>query len=69
MIQLTGRANYAEYGRALGREAELLDNPKLVETDNDLCVDAAGWYWAKCGLNGLEDRRRLLKRVKALLAR
>ena len=88
LIQLTGRANYAEYGRALGRETELLDNPELVETDSDLCVDVAGWFWAKRGLNaladaddltavtkringglnGLEDRRRLLKRIKAILA-
>lgn len=87
LIQLTGRANYAEYGRAIGREAELLEHPELVETDPDLCVDVAGWFWAKKGLNtfadaddlttltkrvngglnGLDDRRRLLLRAKALL--
>ena len=88
LIQLTGRANYREYGRAISREAELLANPELLETDPDLCVDVAGWFWAKRnlntladaddltritkringGLNGLEDRRRLLKRAKALLS-
>ncbi len=87
LIQLTGRANYLEYGRALGREEELLKTPELLETDHDLCVDVAGWFWAKRGLNaladtddltaitkringglnGLEDRRRLLKRTKSLL--
>lgn len=87
LIQLTGRANYAEYGRALGREAELLAKPELVETDLELCTDVAGWFWAKRGLNafadaddlttvtkringglnGLEDRRRLLKRTRSLL--
>jgi predicted chitinase len=87
LIQLTGRANYGEYGRAIGREAELLDTPELVETDPDLCVDVAGWFWAKRnlngladaddlttltkrvngGLNGIDDRRRLLMRAKALL--
>lgn len=87
LIQLTGRANYTEYGGALGREAELLATPELIETDNDLCVDVAGWFWAKRGLNaladaddltaitkringglnGLEDRRRLLMRAKSLL--
>ncbi len=87
LIQLTGRANYLEYGRALGREEELLKTPEIIETDNDLCVDVAGWFWAKRGLNaladtddltaitkrisgglnGLEDRRRLLKRTKSLL--
>lgn len=87
LIQLTGRANYAEYGRALGRENELLNHPELVETETQLTIDVAGWFWAKRGLNnfadaddlttitkkingglnGLEDRRRLLKRAKALL--
>jgi len=87
LIQLTGRANYGEYGRAIGREAELLEKPELVETELELCVDVAGWFWAKRGLNaladaddltrvtqringginGLDDRRRLLNRAKALL--
>ncbi|WP_457420233.1 glycoside hydrolase family 19 protein [Roseateles sp. P5_E7] len=87
LIQLTGRANYGEYGRAIGREAELLATPELVETDPELCVDVAGWFWAKRnlnnladvddltsltkrvngGLNGIDDRRRLLMRAKALL--
>jgi predicted chitinase len=87
LIQLTGRANYGEYGRAIGREAEILEQPELVETDPELCVDVAGWFWAKKnlntfadaddlttltkrvngGLNGLDDRRRLLLRAKALL--
>ena len=87
LIQLTGRANYGDYGRAIGREAELLATPELVETDPELCVDVAGWFWAKKnlntfadaddlttltkrvngGLNGIDDRRRLLLRAKALL--
>jgi len=87
LIQLTGRANYGEYGRAIGREAELLAQPDLVATDTEMCVDVAGWFWAKRGLNrfadaddlttvtlringgsnGLDDRRRLLQRSKALL--
>ena len=87
LIQLTGRANYREYGRAINREVELLANPELLATDSDLCVDVAGWFWTKChlntladaddltgitrringGINGLEDRRRLLKRAKALI--
>jgi predicted chitinase len=88
LVQLPGRANYREYGRAIGREAELLANPELLETDPDLCVDVAGWFWAKRhlnmladtddltgitkringGLDGLEDRRRLLKRAKSVMS-
>ncbi len=59
LIQLTGRANYAEYGRAINREAELLAKPELVASDPELCVDVAGWFWAKRGLNELADRDEL----------
>jgi putative chitinase len=88
LIQLTGRANYRAYGRAIGREAALLATPELLATDPDLCADVAGWFWAKRqlnrladtddllgitkringGFNGLEDRRRLLKRAKLLVS-
>lgn len=87
LIQLTGRANYSAYGRAIGREAEILANPDLIESDPLLCVDVAGWFWNRHklnsyadaddlatitrringGLNGLEDRDRLLKRGKSLI--
>ena len=88
LIQLTGRANYAEYGRALGREQALLEHPEQVADDFALAIDVAAWFWARRdlnaladrddlltitrringGTNGLDDRRRLLVRAKALLA-
>lgn len=55
LIQLTGKANYAEYGRAIGREQEILTKPELIEVNPDLCVDVAGWFWAKRNLNILAD--------------
>ena len=87
LIQLTGRANYAEYGRALGREDELIAHPEQLADDIALAIDVAAWFWTRRelnaladrddltgitkringGLNGLDDRRRLLKRGKALL--
>ena len=87
LIQLTGRANYSAYGRSIGREAEILAHPELIEIDPQLCVDVAGWYWEKHslnlladtdnlesvtrringGLNGLNDRNRLLQRAKSLI--
>jgi predicted chitinase len=87
LIQLTGRANYKLFGRAIGREAEIMADPDIVGRDPNLCVRAAGWFWesrhlnsfadrndlneitrrVNGGFNGLEDRRRLLKRAMALL--
>lgn len=54
-IQLTGRANYRDAGRAL--DLPLLDNPKLAaEPENAFRL--AGWFWQKHGLNPLADRRQ-----------
>ena len=55
LIQLTGRANYAEFGRSLGRESEIVADPDCVARDPELCVKAAGWYWARRELNSLAD--------------
>lgn len=59
LIQLTGRANYTDFGRALGIEAELLADPDRVARDPDLCVKAAGWFWARRDLNTLADANDL----------
>ncbi len=87
LIQLTGRANYKDYSRTSGLNRDVETDPDQVATDDGLCVDVAGWYWDKKGLNGpadqddletvtrringglngLDDRRRLLLRAKTLL--
>jgi putative chitinase len=85
LIQLTGRANYKEYGEFLGWD--LLESPQVVAEDAGICADVAGWFWAKRrlnkyadqddvttitkringGLNGLEDRKRILQLAKDVL--
>jgi predicted chitinase len=60
LIQLTGRANYEAYGKAIGRKDELLADPGIVAEDPELCVDVAGWFWEKHGLNTLADRDDLI---------
>lgn len=50
-MQLTGRANYAAYGKFLGLDLEA--HPELVGTD--FPADVAGWFWAKKNLNALAD--------------
>jgi len=41
-IQITGRANYAACGEALG--LGLIDNPELLEIPENGCR-ASGWFW------------------------
>lgn len=84
IFQLTGRANYVEFGKTLG--LDLVSNPDRV-LEPGLAVETAVAYWRKRkldawadrddvkeitrringGQNGLEDRKRYLRRAKQLL--
>lgn len=52
LIQVTGRANYAACGKALG--LDLLSQPALLEQTVNACR-SAGWFWQSRGLNALAD--------------
>ncbi len=50
-IQLTGRANYTLFGKAIGED--IANNPDLVSGKYALL--SAAWFWSKNGLNKLAD--------------
>nr|WP_314638122.1 glycoside hydrolase family 19 protein [uncultured Pseudomonas sp.] len=52
LIQITGRANYAACGEALG--LNLISQPELLEQPQYACL-SAGWFWSTKGLNTLAD--------------
>jgi predicted chitinase/LysM repeat protein len=52
-IQLTGRANYANYGAKLG--LDLINHPSRA-ADPSVAFLIAGQYWSDHGLNGLADQ-------------
>jgi predicted chitinase len=54
-IQLTGRANYRRYGRALG--VDLIGQPELAATPQ-VGFRVAGLFWKQNGLNELADAQR-----------
>lgn len=56
-IQLTGRANYAQYQKETG--ITVLETPEMLE-EPEWCVDVSMWYWEKHGLNELADSNSFL---------
>ena len=63
LLQITGRANYAACGVALG--LDLLAAPQLLEQPGAACR-SAGWFWQSRGLNRLADagdQERITRRI------
>lgn len=58
LIQITGRANYAACGEALG--LDLIDKPELLELPQHAAMSAA-WFWSTRGLNTLADQVEFAK--------
>jgi putative chitinase len=63
LIQLTGRANYRDFGRGVG--IDFLGIPSLVAVPKYSAL-AAGWYWNTRKLNSYADKddfKGLTKRI------
>lgn len=52
LIQITGRANYRDCGKALGLDLEA--SPALLEQSDNASL-SAGWFWSTHGCNELAD--------------
>jgi putative chitinase len=56
LIQITGRANYVAFGRAIGSDFTSDANAALLGSDPNLAAYASCWFWKARGLNELADR-------------
>jgi putative chitinase len=59
LIQLTGRANYEAFGRALGRTFNTDSTAPRLSADPFLAARTAGWFWDTRRLNQLADANQL----------
>lgn len=62
LIQITGRFNYQDIGKAIG--LDLISNPTRL-ADDDLAARSAGWFWNRESLNQVADKDdvRLVTRI------
>jgi putative chitinase len=65
LIQLTGRANYAEYASAMEAHDFIMKNPDLVAHPPHAATSAA-WFWSKRGLNALADSGDLVAMTRVI---
>lgn len=63
LIQITGKANYAACGSALGED--LIGTPELLELP-ELAARSAGWWWKAHGCNELADSENFQKLTKRI---
>ncbi len=63
LIQITGRANYAACGRALG--VDLVVEPQRLE-EPELAARSAGWFWQTRKLNDLADAGDFVKLTRRI---
>ena len=63
LIQLTGRANYAAYGKKLG--IDLVSHPETAAAF-PAAILTAGQYWADHGLNAFADKDDVLTITKRI---
>ena len=63
LIQITGRANYAQVEKELG--IPCIKNPEILEEPLFAAL-VSGWYWDSRRLNELADKRDFIKITKKI---
>ncbi len=56
LIQLTGRSNYAEYGKYIGIDLLQSGNERTVSKTPKYALDVSMWFWQKRHLNTYADQ-------------
>lgn len=65
-IQITGKSNYTLFSKWYYGDDRLLKSPGLVETDVNLCVASAIWYWESHKLNSVADTDNIVTMTRKI---
>ena len=65
-IQITGKANYAAFSTFVYNDLRILDTPELLETDLDIAVQSACWFWESHSINQFADAGDVLNMTKRI---
>lgn len=65
LIQLTGRANYVDYGMSINMDLTINENYKKL-TQPEFAVDVSCWFWETRKLNSLADQDDILRITKRI---
>lgn len=63
LLQITGRTNYIECGKALGLDLE--SEPELLSRP-DLACRSAAWWWRSHGLNAIADKGDFIRITRVI---
>ena len=66
LIQVTGKANYMQLSQHLFGDSQLLENPDLLITNQEISIKSACWFWQKNKLNSLADQENIIAITKII---
>lgn len=59
-IQITGKNNYIACSNFIYNDVRLLDTPDLLETDMNVAVQSACWFWISNSINQFADQEDVI---------
>lgn len=66
ILQITGKNNYSECSQFIFNDETLIVNPDLIETDMNIAIKSACWYWSINNINQYCDEQDLEGMTKAI---
>lgn len=66
ILQITGKNNYSACSDYIFNDNTLVDNPDLIETDMNIAIKSACWFWSDNNINQYCDTQDLEGMTRAI---